>query len=48
MIVSIIEYIKDLYEGNFNGILDFGRGTETYKYKLGGEERNLVSFKLEL
>lgn len=48
MIVSIIEYIKDLYEVNFNGILDFGRGTETYKYKLGGEERNLVSFKLEL
>ena len=48
MIVSIVKFIEHLYCNDFCGKLDFGRGTESYKYKLGGVERNLLSLNIKL
>lgn len=49
MIVSTIDYIKDIYENNLDiKVLDFGRGTEEYKYRLGGVDVNLIKIEYTL
>ncbi len=46
MIVAIIDYIDSLNMGvDKIKIVDFGRGTEDYKYKLGGKEVSLIKYE---
>lgn len=46
MIVAIVQYIQHCLESK-NGIeiMDFGRGTEQYKFKLGGEAQQLYGIE---
>jgi hypothetical protein len=43
MIAAIVQLAEKLYGSREIEILDFGRGTEDYKYKLGGVDTDLVS-----
>ena len=49
MIVASIQYIGELCQSDSDiKIVDFGRGTESYKYRLGGEEADLIKFSYNL
>lgn len=46
MMTAIIKFIEYNYSIGYTGIYDFGRGTESYKYKLGGQENILLSLEM--
>lgn len=48
MIVTAIQYLEQLFQSRAIKVLDFGRGTEQYKYKLGGTEVDLMQLEMLL
>lgn len=46
MFFGAYDYIVKTYEGTETDEVDFTRGTETYKYRLGGSEAKLQSYSL--
>ena len=48
MIVAIIKYIEEMFKTGDVKTMDFGRGTEQYKYRLGGHDVDLVEFNMKL